>query len=190
MAMLALSGRFPSLLKAIAQWWLTTAIGSATADWAEQLLAQGSLEYRLQRMWNGLTQEEQLALSEIHKLKAKAVAADNVKRSVEELAKRQEPALGRLIAKGLCQQTDAGWQILGDLLAAYVAQAEGSSRGKIWLDEKTRTLYQGQTLIEGLTSLQKAVLSYLVKNPRVQHTVALHLIVVIGTTVSSRLKSL
>ena len=120
-------------------------------------------------MWSGLTQEEQLILSEVQKLQIQAGAAKERHKAFQHLAKQQHHALNRLVAKGLCEQTETVWQINGDLLVAYVVKTEGRSRGKIWLDEPTKTVYQGQTPIEGLTSLQKDVLSFLVKHPRLQH---------------------
>jgi DNA-binding response OmpR family regulator len=50
-----------------------------------------------------------------------------------------------------------------------VANAEGRGSGKIWLDEKTDELYQGQTLLEGLTDLERGVLHFLVRHPRMRH---------------------
>ncbi|MBI1880152.1 MAG: winged helix-turn-helix domain-containing protein [Chloroflexi bacterium] len=169
-AMLALTGCFPVLIKAIGQWWLATLPWPTLSDWAELLSAIDSVQYRLERMWNGLTQEEQSVLSEVQKLQIQAGAAKERHKALQHLAQRQHHVLQRLVAKGLCEQAETGWQINGDLLVAYVAKSAGRSRGKIWLDEPTKTVYQGQTPIEGLTSLQKDVLIFLVKNPRRQHT--------------------
>jgi DNA-binding response OmpR family regulator len=58
---------------------------------------------------------------------------------------------------------------LSDLFAAYVVDAEGQSNGKIWLDETTDELYQGQTLLGDLSPLERAVLHFLVRHPRVRH---------------------
>jgi DNA-binding response OmpR family regulator len=121
-------------------------------------------------MWSGLTQEEQLALSEVQKLEIQVGRAKERQHALQHLAKQHHHALNRLVAKGLCEQTETGWQINGDLLLAYVATTEGRSRGKIWLDEATKTVYQGQSPVEGLTTLQKDVLIFLVKHPRFQHT--------------------
>lgn len=181
--MMALSGRFPILLKAISAWWLTNVNRpAATDDWAEALLAEDQIQYRLDRMWNGLTQEEQLALSEVQKLQSQAgitqMGADQssvelsskLLNAFRNLAKQQQLALRRLSAKGLCFQSGPGWWISGGLLAAYVARVEGRVRGRIWVDETARCVYQGQDLIEGLTALQYEILSFLVKNPRIKHT--------------------
>jgi hypothetical protein len=182
-AMLTLSGRFPILLKAVATWWLTTANRPAAIDdWLETLLQQDNIQYRLERMWNGLTQEEQLALSETQKLQSQAKAEQNgkdtavdsismgLKGAYQALAKRQSYALNRLTAKGLCYRAGSGWWITGELLAAYVARIEGRIRGRIWLDEKAKIVYQGQDPIQGLTALQYQILRFLVKNPRIKHT--------------------
>jgi hypothetical protein len=180
-AMLTLSGRFPVLLKAIAHWWLLTGQRPvAIEDWTEALLEENSIQYRLDRIWHGLTQEEQLVLSEVQKLQAhagknRATSADanvpsKLKSAFRGLTQQQSYALSRLEAKGLCYQTDPGWWINGDLLAAYVAKVEGRVRGRIWVDQKTRIAYQGQTPIEDLTALQYEILRFFVANPHTKHT--------------------
>ena len=183
---LALSGRFPILIKAICHWWLAAKNKPSAMDWEEILgqqgnlqfrlerlwMAEGSMHYRLERMWNGLTQEEQLTLSEVQKLQIqrKGKSSKKFQQAMAELARHHQVALDKLVTKGLCWQTTTGWEIAGNLLAAFIAQTEGRSRGKIWWDEATQEIHQGQKTIEGLTSLQKSVLSFLVKNPRAPHT--------------------
>ncbi|MDH3675813.1 MAG: helix-turn-helix domain-containing protein [Anaerolineae bacterium] len=182
-AMLALSGHFPILLKAIGQWWLSSSSGMAVSgDWLEQLLEEHNIQYRLERMWNGLTQEEQLVLSEIQDLQVQVEQwrsaqsntteslPESVRRSFQGLMAKQSYALARLKAKGLCYQSEAGWFIAGELLAAYVARVEGHVRGKIWLDEKTKNVYQGHEIIQNLTPLEYEILRFLIKNPRIKHT--------------------
>jgi hypothetical protein len=177
-ALLALSGRFPALLRASSAWWLTTTHRPANAaDWLEALLAEDQICYRLERMWKGLTQEEQLALSEVQKLQAQIEATPpgtdlpvKLKTAFQTLAKQQPQALSRLSVKGLCYQAGPGWWITAGLLAAYVARVEGRVRGRIWLDETARCVYQGQELVEGLTALQYEILRFLIKNPRIKHT--------------------
>jgi DNA-binding winged helix-turn-helix (wHTH) protein len=182
-AMLALSGRFPYLLKEVGTWWLTTPNRpTAPAEWLEILLAKDSIQYRLERMWNGLTQEEQLALAEIQALQAQArleagsgdippkQMSWKLTTAFQNLAKRQRYALNRLAAKGLCYPAGDGWGITGELLAAYVARIEVPIRGRVWLDEKAKVIYQGQEPIQGLAGISYEILKFLIKNPRVKHS--------------------
>jgi hypothetical protein len=169
-AMLTLTGCFPDLMKAVGHWWLAAEPRPPIADWAEILITDESLQYRLDRMWSGLTQEEQSVLSEVQKLQVRGVDTKQSHKAFQHLARQQYHVLQRLIAKGLCEQVGTGWKINGGILFAYVAKTEGRSRGKIWLDESTNMIYQGQTPVESLTALQKDVLSFLVKNPHRQHT--------------------
>ena len=176
--LLQLSGNFPSLLKAVGQWWLMNPQRPTTlAAWCEQLLTESSIEYRLDRIWNGLTQEEKLALAEVQKLQLRT----GTRRTGSGRIGKEAPAsageeaeqtrlLERLAAKGLCTCVDKHWQINGILLNAYIARFEGRVPGKIWLDEQTHMIYQGQQPIEELTGLQYEILCFLVKNPRVRHT--------------------
>jgi DNA-binding response OmpR family regulator len=131
-------------------------------------------------MWNGLTQEEQLALSELQILQARLgerdtsnqksdAGAGELDKAFRSLARQQHHALTRLAAKGLCRQTKTGWRIVGDLLTMYIVNVEGRGRGKIWLDEKADILHQGQTPLKELTPLERSVLRFFVKHPRVGH---------------------
>jgi len=179
--LLTLTGGYPALLKAACHWWLATPDKPAASEWVDALLAERSIQSRLEEIWDGLTQEERQALSEVQKWQTRAAAMaagekardgkaqkalDNATLLIE---KHHRHALTRLRAKGLCWRTDTGWRIFADLFATYVANAEGRGSGKIWLDEKTDELYQGQTLLEGLTDLERAVLHFLVRHPRMRH---------------------
>lgn len=178
--LLALTGGYPALLKATCHWWLATTRRPALKEWRTALLAQPTIQYRLEEIWTGLTQEEQLALSKAQKLQARAESlARDPKQSEkkqkahvqepEELRKQHHTALARLVAKGLCREEGESWRINGDLLMAYKAGA-GRGRGTINLDETSGELYQGQTLLEGFEPLERAVLQFLIKHPRVKHT--------------------
>jgi DNA-binding winged helix-turn-helix (wHTH) protein len=163
--LLALTGGYPALLKAACHWWASTGWASTAdrppaAEWADVLLAERSIQSRMAEIWAGLTQEERRTLSEVQKQRRRAGA---------NLAGQYQHGLASLADKGLCRQTDAGWRISSDLFAAYVAGAEGQSNGKIWLDESTDELYQGQTLVGDLSPLGRAVLHFLVRHPRARH---------------------
>jgi hypothetical protein len=172
-AMLSLSGNFPILLRTICYWWLAETEKPPLDEWESALSAERSIQYRLARMWDGLTQEEQLVLSEVQKLGGRA---RNQKTSVGKkreddfrgLAKKYPRTFARLVDKGLCVQTDSGWQVYGDLLDSYIADVGGRSRGKIWPDEHGQ-IYQGSQCVEGLTHLQKRALLFFIENPYKQH---------------------
>jgi hypothetical protein len=180
--LLTLTGGYPSLLKAACHWWLATPDKPAASEWALALLAERSIQSRLEEIWAGLTQEERQTLSEMQKGQTRVAALASGEKAGDKkaqealdnatlyLERQHRCALPRLNAKGLCQRTDTGWRIFADLFAAYVANAEGWGSGRIWLDEKTDELYQGPTLLEDLTPLERAVLSFLARNPRVRHT--------------------
>ena len=161
-ALLALSGGFPSLLNAVGQWWLEhSELDLPMSNWCTALLAEDNIQYRLARIWGGLTQEEKLLLSEMQKGKFSQASPKLTE---------QRPLLARMAAKGVCRGHGNAWQINGELLSAYVAGIEGRVPGKIWLDEATRTIYQGQTVLDELSGLQYEILRFLIKNPRVRHT--------------------
>jgi hypothetical protein len=174
--MLTLTGCFPVLLKAVGQWWQRTRQHPPDLnEWLDILLEDDAIHYRLTRMWNSLTQEEQLALTEVQKLQTQATEnlrnlSKKLDNAAASLAKHQRYALARLQAKGLCCQIGQGWWITGELLAAYVAQVKGRVRGRIWLDEQTKNVYQGKVSIEELTTLEGEILRFLLENARIKHT--------------------
>jgi len=177
--LIELTGSYPSLLRAAGLWLAMTSPVPEEKDWLVALLAERSLQYRLEEIWNGLTQEEQLVLSELQKWQSLA-ATRNAKRSdgqgrsadgdkaIQGFVQQHGDILARLTAKGLCCQTPTGtgWHIRSELLAAYIANVEGRGNGKIWLDETTGELYQGQTPLEDLAPLERAVLHFLIGHAR------------------------
>lgn len=155
--LLTLTGGYPALLKAACHWWLSTPDRPPASEWAAALLAERSIQSRMEEIWAGLTQEERRTLSEVQK------------RRVQDVGGQYHHALGSLAAKGLARRTDAGWRVFADLFATYVADAERESNGKIWLDETTDELYQDQTVLGDLSPLERAVLHFLVQRPRIRH---------------------
>ena len=177
--MLTLAGGYPALLRAMCHWWLMTENRPAHREWAAILFAERNIQHRLARIWTGLTQEEQFSLAELQKLQT--VVMEAASRNHQEAVKKPKPfdeafiephrdILMALSAKGVCRQTETGWCIAANLLATYVARAKGQGRGRIWVDEKTGEIYQGQTLLQNLTTLERSVLSFLIKYPRARHT--------------------
>ena len=177
-ALLRLSGGFPSLLKAIGQWWiLTPRRPPATPDWDALLLDDLAIRHRLERLWHGLTQEEKLTLSEVQKQRLvirqapeRKASADAVGASGPIVSGDALAVVQRLAAKGCCVYDGAGWRINGELLDAFVAKLTGRIRGRIWFDEAARIIYQGQQPIDGLTPLEFSVLRFLITQPRIRHT--------------------
>lgn len=177
--LLTLAGRFAALLRVACHWWLLTLNKPGYSDWAAVLLAERSVQHRLTEIWSSLTQEEQFTLSELQKLQAPgAMDRDgetpksnlpNFDKKYRDFITEHRAILARLEIKGVCSPTETGWCIAA-LLADYVAKVEGRGRGRIWLDERTGETYQGPTLLTGLTALEKSVLSFLIKHPRISHT--------------------
>ncbi len=158
---LALTGGFPALLKAVCRWWQQTTEALTPKQKLTRLINQKSVIHRLDKIWAGLTQEEQFLLAELQKRTSK---------KTEKFVKPHRALFNQLAQKGVCRQKGASWVVNGQLLDRYIADIAGRSRGKIWLDEDTGEMYQGQTLVPDLTDLELAVLIFLVKNPYQRHT--------------------
>jgi hypothetical protein len=171
MHLISLTGGYPALLKAACHWWLDTSHKPPISAWRDALLAERSIHSRLREIWAGLSQEERGALFEVREWQSHSLApAAAEARPVGEKSQEGDGVhvLDRLAAKGLCRRTDGGWSIFCDLFAAYVADAGGTG-GKIWLDEETGEWHRGPTPLEDLTSLERTVLHFLVRHPRVRH---------------------
>jgi hypothetical protein len=186
--LIRLSGGFPSLLKAIGQWWKLTTPRPAMSDWLQILLRDTAIQYRLERLWHGLTQEEKQVLGEVHKQASIPWAAQQKSRapasepqpggnghleaagSTPPLQQQVIPIIRRLAAKGCCRIDGAGWSVNGELLAAFVGRNVGGIRGRIWFDEALQSIHQGQHVVEGLTPLEFDILRFLIANPRARHT--------------------
>ncbi len=175
-AMLALSGCFPVLIRAVGTWWTQMSNPPADIDqWAAQLLQETNVQYRLQRIWDGLTQEEQLTLSQIQNLHAQAHPINHsfpkhLAKSYQLLSQEQLYVLTQLEAKGVCHPAKGGWWITGHLFFTYLSQMQTKARGKIWLNHTAKAVYQGQTVIQNLTPLEYNILSFLTQHPRTKHT--------------------
>ncbi|MEZ4736972.1 MAG: winged helix-turn-helix domain-containing protein [Caldilineaceae bacterium] len=159
-----LSGGYPSLVMVLCRWWLTHPQRPELSQWQAALPKEASVRHRLEDIWAGLTQEEQLVLAEVQKstlLDAKAQQA---------VGQRYTDVLENLVDKGLCIAAANGWRLFSRLFADHVAQVGGYSRGKIWLERETQTLYHGQQVLAGLTPKERALLQFLVEQPRQQHT--------------------
>jgi hypothetical protein len=163
-SILELSGRFPALLKLIAHWWMSDVSPPPTHRWLVLLKEEANIQHRLTKMWEGLTQEEQFCLHELHRLR-NCQCQDTAAR-LRAFERQYDLPLQQLSQKGVCQRTTTGWEVTGNLLQAHVEKVGPSSRGKIWRDVVTREIYQGSERLENLTPLEQQLLHHFLDHPR------------------------
>ncbi|MEM7031768.1 MAG: winged helix-turn-helix domain-containing protein [Chloroflexota bacterium] len=172
--MLSISGCFPALLRVMCHWWMSTTNLPALELWLDHLLKDRAIQHRLTRIWRSLTQEEQLALSKLAELQSQAFQrkTGTTKRGTQWqlLTKQHDYALQMLSLKGLCSYTDEQWQIDSQLIVQFVQTLERPGLGRIWLDEATAEIYQGQSPVPDLTTLERTLLAFLISHPRTRHT--------------------
>ncbi len=179
--LLRLTGGYPALLKAACHCWLTTLKHLPNSEWLDLLLEKQSIQYRLSEIWAGLTQEEQLALSELQKWPTtedcvgkngvwSRKKAQKVYDEVNKLVKPHRHALERLQMKGLCHREEIEWHLFGDLFTAYIENNDEQGRGKIWLDRKSKILYQGQIALNDLAPKERDLLLFFTKHPLARHS--------------------
>lgn len=168
-AILALSGGYPTLIKATCDWWLLTTPRPPLPQWQTALLATPVTQHSLQELWQSLTGEEQEVLGEVVRQAAG--------RGVFAPARRQRFAAvcACLADKGICRPAPVRgekeeWFICSSLLAAYIRQVSHTSRGALWLDEGSQQIYQGQHAFTDLAPKEHAVLRCLLQQPNVRHT--------------------
>ncbi len=160
-----LTGGYTSLLRIACRHWLEADEGTGRG---KKLFEREDLQERLKRIWEGLTSEEQFCLSTLQKkLDLKAKVAE-----MKRFAQEQEKVLARLVDKGVCENggKNGRYHIVSEWLIEYIRDVANLSRGRIWQDKETGLIYQGTQELAGLTPTQKTILSFLIANPRMQHT--------------------
>ncbi len=165
--LLALTGRYPSLLRVACHWYRGMGERPLPAEWTEQLLAQANTQHRLREWWQGLSQEEQVVLVNVHDLQIREKVRPQ---AYQGLALQQEKVLATLVKKGACVVAGDGWHIVGELVLAFVGQQAGRSRGRLWQDEVTEQIYQGQLLVGDLSPREQAILRFMLQFPGKRHS--------------------
>jgi len=168
--LLQLTGGYPALLKAACSCWLSELRHQPPGYWSDFLLQQGSVQYRLQAIWQGLTQEEQLGLCDLGETLGDETAVKPTTTLPPAWRDQYETVLYRLVRKQILQHTAEGYRLISPLLARFVATAVTIPRGRIWLEPTGGQLYQGHTLLANLTPQQAQLLTFLVKRPYQRHT--------------------
>jgi DNA-binding winged helix-turn-helix (wHTH) protein len=172
-ALLALSGRYPTLLKAVADWWLLTLPHPPLDEWAETVLAAHNTQHALQELWQNFTQEEQEVLATLQ-------PEGSVRATFPAVRRQRFAAVCRtLVAKGICRVQNAvgsepasepTWVVAGALLSLYSRRRRHTSRGGLWFEPKRQQFYQGQTPLTDLTPKEAAILTFLLQQPNRRHT--------------------
>lgn len=168
--LLSLTGGCPALLRSTCHWWRSVPNKPPPTEWEQTLLSKANTQHRLGQMWAALTQEEQFVLSEVQRLQiVVAESPKMIKTLVDRLLEQNGELLLQLAHKGLCHEVDGVWQIMGELMAAFVATAIGQGRGRVWLD-KAGNVYQGNRPIPGFQPLERSILEHLIQFPYTRHT--------------------
>ena len=161
--MLHLTGRFPVLLKTIGHWWQKTDL--PLAEWKVYLEQIHHFEFRLEKLWNGLSNEEQFALAAVCEWQELVEKGKGSLKAFERLEKDHAPILTRLRKKEVCDQQGEHWFIHGQLLIAYIRRVGPSGRGRIRVEGKAEQLYQGLAHLNKLTPQEDALLRFLIEHP-------------------------
>jgi hypothetical protein len=160
--LLALTGGYPSLLRAVCLWYQTAVNRPPREDWASFLIDQPNIEHRLSEIWQGLNLEEQALLEELTKATSRRTQLD--------LVRQQENVLHKLAQKGVCATTEGVWYIVGDCVAAYASRSAASKQGRLRYDEDQGAVYQGRRLVDDLSPQETAVLRFLLRHPHQRHS--------------------
>ncbi len=126
----------------------------APEGWLDLLLKEAAIQYRLERMWVGLTAAEQDLLRKI------------VAKPKQKSLKGDANLLNRLVERHLCEQIETGWQIFSPMLAQYIAELKPSRTGRITYDAKKQQFYQGDTKLTELTPKDNLLLKHFVSHPQ------------------------
>lgn len=159
-----LSGGYPSLVMVICRWWLMQTPHPPLTEWRERLLDESSVRHRLEDIWAGLTQEEQLVMAELQKV------AHLNEQAQRDIVHHHAKILLHLERRRFCTRHEGMWQIFSELLAHHAAHEDGRSRGKLSFDDATKTIYHGAQPLTTLTTKESALLEFLIQYPYIQHS--------------------
>ena len=161
---MALAGGFPALLRVTSLWLFRQKTIPMMDTWLERLLATKSIVNRLFDLRQGLTGEEELALSELQKVIA--LSSPKMRReSLRQIGEKYQPTLTRLEDKTLCRRTETGLELFSPIFAGYVAQMKGVSRGKIRYESATDHFFRGETDLTELSEKDRRLLRHFLDNP-------------------------
>jgi hypothetical protein len=165
-----LTGGYPALLRAASLWLAQSSPPPDMSAWERHLLAEPSIQNRIKDVWQGLTGEEQAALSVLHSALS-IVSGRERQKSIGQVEKRHQNALARLQAKHLCTETEAGWRIFSPLFATFVANVKGISAGRIWREAKTARFFQGERELTDLSEQDSRLLRHFLDRPLTVHKI-------------------
>lgn len=168
--LLDLTGGYPALLRAASLWLAKTAPLPGRERWVEVLLAESSIKNRLEDIRQGLTGEEEAALSVLQKAQALTSAKERQK-SIQQISEKYQHVLTRLHRKSLCRKVGGEWQLFSPLFAQFVIEMEGVSSGQIRYDSQTRHFLVGEQVLAGLSERDRQLLKHFLDNPHKAHTV-------------------
>jgi hypothetical protein len=159
--LLNLTGGYAASLKIASLWLARTPAPPPPEQWLGALLAEPSLQNRLQVLWQNLTGEEQLVLGELQNLPLQATAHQNFGRHYAQ-------TLAHLEARQLCRRDTAGrWHIFSPLLGAYIKRLSLIDTGKIYHRASDDVILRGNRSLEGeLAPQARRLLLFFLHNPQ------------------------
>ena len=164
--LLQLSGGYPSLLRVLCDWWMNESQNVPVSLWGKTMLAKRNCQHRLRDIWQRLTDEEQFVLAEL----SAGPGKQEGKRGKQRWEQAQAVVLEHLATKGVCQEKEGEWLVVGELMGEYIQQVAAQSRGRVYLNAQTGEIYQGRTRLDGLQPLHHALLTFFLTRPHERHT--------------------
>jgi len=164
------TGGYPALLRAASLWLAQAPPRSDVLTWEKQLLAEPSIQNRLNDVWQGLTGEEQAVLSVLHTPLSIAPERDQTE-NVRQVEERHRHVLNRLKAKHLCTQAGTGWEMFSPLFARFVASVKGIAAGRIEYDPQTDRFFRGERELADLSGQDRRLLRHFLDRPMVAHSI-------------------
>jgi hypothetical protein len=167
--LIELTGGYPALLRVASFWLARRSPVPEIEEWAEQLLAEPGIQNRLKDMRQGLTGEEEAALSALEKA-LRLASPQERQESLRQIGEKYQPTLARLQLKHLCQPTESGWTLFSPIFAGFIAQMERVSAGKIRRDPTTDRFFLGEGELTGLSEKDRRLLLYFLEHPHLAHS--------------------
>ena len=154
-ALATLSGGFPSLIDALANWWQETPV-SAELPNTQHSFYIVEVQLALQALWEGLSFHERNLLHELSCIKPNRYA---------NFVARHRSALQSLIRRGVLHDRTT-LELFSPLLRIWINEMRHTIRGHVWFNEQNDTYYQGQRPLGKLSPRAEAALGFFLQHPQ------------------------
>ncbi len=152
----SLTGGFPILIDAVADWWFDTMDSAETIQDLTSAFAHPAVQSALFVLWDGLDFYEREVIY--------TLATQEARKRVD-MTTRKCHVQQHLVKRGFIQERLTTFELFSPLLNQWVQKMRHTIRGNVWFNDLDDTYYQGKRPLETLSPRAEAALAFFLKNP-------------------------